>query len=81
MVVSDREKLIPGQEMGCVSEGCVVFTLRKKKTMRPEGAMQKLRGSLGISGGEQQVRRPRDESPLIIKASHLYSSYIYNMYI
>lgn len=44
MVVSDREKLIPGQEMGCVSEGCMVFTLRKKKTVRPEGAMQKLRG-------------------------------------
>ena len=30
--------------MGCVSEGCMIFTLRKKRTVRPEGAMQKLRG-------------------------------------
>ena len=54
MVVSDIEKVNLRQEMGSVSERCTIFTLRKKRTVRPEGAVRKS-GGKSISGGEQQV--------------------------
>ena len=31
MVVSDREKVLPGQEMGCGSEGCMFFYIKEEK--------------------------------------------------
>lgn len=45
MLVSGIEKVNQGQEMGSsMTEGCAVFTFRKKRAVRPEGTMRKSAG-------------------------------------
>ena len=72
--------------MGCVSEGCMIFTLRKKRTVRPEGAMQKLRGRAfqeesSKRKGPVMRTHSQEKPPIYINLTYIICIYKYDIFL